>query len=109
MVVVKAGQIDPSFRRKTARAKDQSFRRFLAANHFAIRIATHEAQRSPQETSELAIEFVTSIRPRLLMPNRQAGFISEYGHLMWSLHATGLSHVVFSITWSINEGCQLMT
>ena len=45
LMTLKAGELDSSFRRKTARAQDQAVRRFLAANGIVLRIVTHESQR----------------------------------------------------------------
>ncbi|XXQ31274.1 HTH CENPB-type domain-containing protein [Plasmodiophora brassicae] len=67
---VEVCQLLPSCRRKSARAKDQIVRRFLAANQLTIRIATHEAQRSPLEVMAEAKGFLDSIRPRFITAER---------------------------------------
>jgi hypothetical protein len=75
MIVIKASQLDSSFRRKSARTKDQSVRRFLNTHKLAIRIATHESHRHPSEVTAEAMQYLTSIWPRMTMGNRHAVFI----------------------------------
>ena len=44
MVVMKASQLDSSFHRKSAKAKDQAVRRFVASHGLVHRIHTHQSQ-----------------------------------------------------------------
>ena len=66
----KACELSAAFRRKTERAKDLAVRRFLVSNEIVLRAITHECQRPPQMLRQEALDFITSIRPKVNAPNR---------------------------------------
>ena len=75
MMILKASELKADYRRRSARAKDQSMRRFLARHKIAIRAQTHESQRAPAEVRVEALDFVATIRPMLTTENRHHDYI----------------------------------
>ena len=65
MVITKACQLDPDFRRKTERAKDQAIRRFVSSHGIVHRIHTHQSQRSIEEVRMQASDWIVQARLRL--------------------------------------------
>ena len=75
MVILRVSRMDPTFRDKKIRSKYSIIRRFLRTNKVSIRCKTHQAQKHPRETQDLAEKFVVSTRPFLSQPNRDKRFI----------------------------------
>ena len=75
MVILRVSRMDPTFRDKKIRSKYSIIRRFLRTNKVSIRRKTHEAQKHPRETQDLAEKFVVSTCPFLSQPNRDKRFI----------------------------------
>ena len=75
MVTTKASQLDGNFRRKTARAKDQAIRRFVASHGLVHRVHTHQSQRSMNEVRAEAQDWIQQIRARLAGDHRDHRFI----------------------------------
>ena len=75
MMIVKASELSHTFRRKSARAKDLSMRRFLKSHRITIRAATHESQRAPEEVKGEALDFISIMRPLVAAPNRHQDFV----------------------------------
>lgn len=65
MIVLKAGELDPDFRRKSDASKYAAVYRFARIHRWALRIGTHVSQRRPAEVIEEGKDFVNSIRPLL--------------------------------------------
>ena len=75
MVILQVSRMDPTFRDKKIRSKYSIVQRFLRTNKVSIRRKTHEAQKHPQETQDLAEKFIVSMRPFLLQSNQDKRFI----------------------------------
>ena len=75
MVVLKAGQVDATFRRKKEQTKYGIIRRFLISNRIVVRVKTHESQKHPRETVEEATSFVDRMVPRFAEENKDPHFI----------------------------------
>jgi transposase-like protein len=88
MIVIKAGEHLPEFRRKAFWSKYQCVRRWALRHQWVIRCSTHETQRPPHEIVEEAKSFVLSIGPRL---------VSTFRHQRWILNMDQ-TPVFFSMT-----------
>jgi transposase-like protein len=75
LFTLRACELCPAFRMKTARAKDMSIRRFLASNRIVLRAVTHECQRPPEYLRREALDFIEYARPKLVGPTRDPRFI----------------------------------
>ena len=75
LVVLKACELSPAFRRKGARAKDMSVRRFLAKNKIVLRAVTHECQRPPQAVRQDALDFIRFAQPKVSGVNRSDAYV----------------------------------
>ena len=75
MVDAKLSSLSATFRRKSNAARDASVRRWLHSHRFSIRVSTHESQRNPQETMDMSIAYIESLRPRLLIPGREKRWV----------------------------------
>jgi hypothetical protein len=75
IVIMKAGQLDPPFRHKTDRAKDQAIRRFVASHGLVHRVHTHESQKSAQESATEATDWMGIIRPLVAGGHRHQDFV----------------------------------
>jgi hypothetical protein len=75
LVTVQACRLNAQFRRKTARAKDQAVRRFLASNRIVMRAVTHTCQRAPQHVRNEAFAFIHDIREKVVGENRSLKYI----------------------------------
>lgn len=74
-IVLQASRLMPAFNRKSELARYQSVRRWIKTHSLVHRMGTHESQRSPSETSGMALDYVQTIRPRLVESNRHQDFI----------------------------------
>ena len=75
MVLLKASELDHTFRRQTNRSKDHAVRRFLKSHGLVHRAVTHESQRMPQQICEEAHDFILTMRPRVSSADRDQRFI----------------------------------
>jgi transposase-like protein len=75
LITLKACELSAEFRRKGTRAKDMAVRRFLARNKIVLRAVTHECQRPPAAVRQEALDFVRSVRPKMIGRNRSDAFI----------------------------------
>ena len=66
MCVVHLCSINDEFRRKTKRAQIQAVCRILRKNAIVYRCVTHTLQRKPEDTKTSALEFVSTIIPRMI-------------------------------------------
>jgi hypothetical protein len=76
-VVVKASALmQPSWSQSRTRlAKYQVVARWIKRHSLVHRMGTHESQRAPSETAALALDYMKSIRPKVMEPNRSKEFI----------------------------------
>ena len=74
-VVIQASRLMPDFKRKSSLARYQCVRRWVRRHSLVHRMGTHESQRSPSETTGMALDYVQTIRPRLSQSNRHQDFI----------------------------------
>jgi transposase len=74
-LLCKAGTIKPEILNKTEGAAKICLSRFLAENNLTHRVATHMAQRDPQEVEAEALEFLEYICPRLDDGSRNPNYI----------------------------------
>jgi hypothetical protein len=66
MIVMKAAELDSSFRRQTKWSKFQAVRRLNSKFGLVYRVTTNESQRLPSEVRGEALEYVESVHPRLV-------------------------------------------
>jgi hypothetical protein len=76
-VVVKASALmQPSWSQSRTRlAKYQVVARWIKRHSLVHRMGTHESQRAPSETAALALDYMKSIRPKVMEPKRSKEFI----------------------------------
>ena len=67
--------MDPTFRDKKIRSRYSIIQCFLRTNKVSICRKTHEAQKHPQETQDLAEKFIVTMCPFLSQSNRDKRFI----------------------------------
>ena len=75
MVILLVSRMDPTFCDKKIRSRYSIIRRFLRTNKVSICHKTHEAQKHPRETQDLAEKFVITTRPFFSQSNRDKRFI----------------------------------
>ena len=75
MVILQVSRMDPTFRDKKIRSRYSIIRRFLKMNKVFICCKTHEAQKHPRETQDLAEKFIVTTHPFLSQSNRDKRFI----------------------------------
>jgi hypothetical protein len=75
LVTLQASRLCADFRRKSARAKDQAMRRFLASNGIVMRAVTHTCQRLPHLVREEAMDFIRDVREKVVGENRSLKYI----------------------------------
>jgi hypothetical protein len=74
-LVRKIGQLKPEFLEKTSNARLMCVSRFLFANDLVHRVATHTAQRPPDEVHEDAKSHLAVAVPKCVGPTRDPRFI----------------------------------
>lgn len=67
-VVLKAIQVDPTFAELSTTAQYQAVRRLCIRNCVGLRRVTHTSQVHPQETMDLALQWIQHIRPTVSAP-----------------------------------------
>ena len=75
MVVTKASELDPVFRRKGKETKERCVRRFVKSHQLVYRVHTHESQRPPQEVEDEALYFLGMMQPMVREANRSEDYI----------------------------------
>jgi hypothetical protein len=75
MVILNAASLNRESRKKSKQAQYHAARRFILTHGLVYRMATHESQKDPRDTAAEALDFVTTIRPRLTQPCRHQDFI----------------------------------
>ena len=71
MAVIKAQQLDPEVRRKSASARYACIRRRMRSHSLVMRAKTHDAQRPPGEVIQDAKYFMEDIRPIVATRNKK--------------------------------------
>ena len=76
-VVVKASALMPSSwsKSRTQLARYQVVARWIKRHSLVHRMGTHESQKAPSETAGLAVDYMASVRPKVVQPNRSQDFI----------------------------------
>jgi hypothetical protein len=74
-LVRKIGSLKPAFLEKTSSARLMCVSRFLAVNFLVHRVATHTAQRPPEEVHEDAKSHLVLAVPKCVGPTRDPRFI----------------------------------
>ena len=69
MVILQVSRMDPTFHDKKTRSRYSIIRHFLRTNKVSIHCKTHEAQKHPWETQDLAEKFVITMPPFLSQSN----------------------------------------
>ena len=75
LITLKACELSGVFRRKGARAKDMTVRRFLARHRIVLRAVTHECQRPPETLRQEAKDFISFAKSKLTGVNRCQKYI----------------------------------
>ena len=75
MVMNEACKLDATFRRKASHTRDMAIRRFLFSHNLCLRVRTHESQKSMQEMSAVALDWLKQSRNLCLGPRRHQAFI----------------------------------
>ena len=75
MVILQVSRMDPTFHDKKIRSRYSIIRRFLRTYKVSICRKTHEAQKHPWETQDLAEKFIVTMCPFLSQSNRDKRFI----------------------------------
>ena len=71
IVVTKASQMSVVFRNKSSDAKYHSVRRFMRSHGLVFCIGTNKSQRSPQEVTAEALDFIVNVVcPKVMEPTR---------------------------------------
>jgi hypothetical protein len=74
-LVRKIGQLKPAFLEKTSTVHLMCVLRFLSANNLVHRVATHTAQRPPDEAHEDAKSHLVLAVPKCVGPTRDPRFV----------------------------------
>ena len=75
MLLIHLCQIDGEFCPHMKPSQVQAIRHLLKRNQIVYRAVTHESQKSPEETSGIASDFIVSMIPRVLGIVRDQQFI----------------------------------
>jgi hypothetical protein len=75
MVMRRAASVSRVFRDKSPCAQYNAARRFTRSHGLVYRMSTHESQRDPAVVAAESLDFILSVRPKLIQPCRHHDYI----------------------------------